>query len=167
MATTTDFNLRALVREVLDASTLTDPGLVAAEVDRRINSRECRTALRQALRTFVRQVMTESFRAERVTAISQGAGTIAAPQSWKVREVAAYKRWLRSPVQGATGWKALGDCTVADLDFIAGYRDRKAAENKAKAREVRELKRLMVEQGAEQVRDLTAETLARILGRAA
>lgn len=54
----TEFNLRQLVREVLAASTMADPGDLADEVSRRIGDEDLRSALDQALRTFVREEIT-------------------------------------------------------------------------------------------------------------
>jgi hypothetical protein len=51
----TDFNLRHLIREVLDSSTLSDPHAIAAEVARRIDDADLRTALEQCLADPVRE----------------------------------------------------------------------------------------------------------------
>lgn len=54
----TDFNLRRLVREVMATSTMSDPGDLAVEVSRRIDPDDCRAALDQALRQYVREEIT-------------------------------------------------------------------------------------------------------------
>ncbi|NUQ97871.1 MAG: hypothetical protein HOY79_15390 [Streptomyces sp.] len=51
----TDFSLRHLIREVLDSSTLSDPHAIAAEVARRIDDADLRTALEQCLADPVRE----------------------------------------------------------------------------------------------------------------
>lgn len=56
----TDFNLRHLVREVLDNSTLNDPHAVAAEVARRIEDGDLRAALKQCLAHLVREEIRSS-----------------------------------------------------------------------------------------------------------
>lgn len=56
----TDFNLRHLVREVLDNSTLNDPHAIAAEVGRRIDDGDLRTALEQCLAHIVREEIRSS-----------------------------------------------------------------------------------------------------------
>jgi hypothetical protein len=81
---TDDFMLRHVVRDVLGATTLVDPGLIAAEVDRRIADDDCRLALRQALRMFVRQVITEDRMRHTIAPFTPG-GPGGPPASWKVR----------------------------------------------------------------------------------
>lgn len=51
----TDFNLRHLVRTVLAESTMSDPHSLAAEVSRRIDDGDLRTALKQCLANVVRE----------------------------------------------------------------------------------------------------------------
>jgi hypothetical protein len=165
--TTDDFSLRALVRDVKESSTLVDPGLIATEVDKRIGDEELRLALRQALRTFVRQVITEDRTRTQIAPFTPG-GPSGAPSSWKVREVQAYQRALRDPVHvGQSQWKALGDCTAVDLAFAAVERDEQAQRNAAKARQYREAKRLLDEHEVDRVRDLPPEVLSRVLVNAA
>jgi hypothetical protein len=56
----TDFNLRHLVREVLNTSTLTDPHAIAEEVARRVDDGDLRTALGQCLSHLVREEIRSS-----------------------------------------------------------------------------------------------------------
>lgn len=53
------FNLRALIREAMATAPYANPGQLAAEVAERIPENKVREALDQALRFFVRQVMSE------------------------------------------------------------------------------------------------------------
>lgn len=55
-----DFNLRKLVREVLDTSTMADPHDIADEVLRRIDDEDLRPALRQCLTDVVREQIRQS-----------------------------------------------------------------------------------------------------------
>lgn len=55
-----DFNLRHLVRDVLASSTMTDPHDLAAEVLRRIDDSDLRTALGQVLASMVREEIRDS-----------------------------------------------------------------------------------------------------------
>ncbi|MER5843247.1 hypothetical protein ABT099_23705 [Streptomyces prasinus] len=56
----TAFNLRHLIREVLDNSTLTDPHAIASEVGRRIDDSDLRLALAQCLAHVVREEIRSS-----------------------------------------------------------------------------------------------------------
>lgn len=56
----TAFNLRRLVREVLDASTMNDPHSIAPEVLRRIKDADLRAALGECLPALVREMIRSS-----------------------------------------------------------------------------------------------------------
>lgn len=56
----TDFNLRHLVREVLDTSTMSDPHDIAPEVLLRIDASDLRAALRECLPAMVREMIRSS-----------------------------------------------------------------------------------------------------------
>lgn len=53
-----DFDLRKLVREVCDTSTIADPGMLAKEVSARIKRNQRDAALKQALRVFVQNCVS-------------------------------------------------------------------------------------------------------------
>ena len=157
-----DLNLRGLTRDVLRTSTLADPSDIADEVYRRIGEDQLRAALRDALRVFVRQVISEerSHTTIRPESASPSAKVAAIRDYWQ--------RSLRDRVHAsASEWKLLGDCSAADLDFAAAERQEQAERNAAKARQYRMLARLVEEHGAARVRDLPADVLMHTLGRAA
>lgn len=56
----TDFNLRHLIREVLNTSTMSDPHAIAPEVLRRIEAADLRAALRECLPSLVREMIRSS-----------------------------------------------------------------------------------------------------------
>lgn len=168
----TDFNLRTLVREVSRTSTLANPGALADEVMRRIPEGESREALRQALRVFVRQVISE----ERPKGSPGHPGGInpvpsraSSSRSSKVGAIRdGWQRHLRARYHvGASEWARLGDCTRDNLFFIADDLDRKADQNKAKARGIRSLAAALTDHDVAKVSDLPAQLLMASLGEAA
>lgn len=157
-----DFNLRKLVREVTGSTTLTDPGDIAREVGRRIDEDSVRAALDEALRVFVRQIISED---------RPHGFTTPAPRPGRSAKVAGirdgWQRKLRARYATEHEWKFLADCTHEDLIFIATDLDRKAAQNQAKARSFRGLAALLTDHGVERVRDLPPAAQMTALGDAA
>lgn len=158
-----DFVLRHLVREVLSDSDEADPGRIADMVLAQIPPRQTRTALAQALRLFVRQVISETRTARNeptVTPISRSAKVAAIREGWQRR--------LDDRVHGAEGsWKKLRDCTYDDLLSAATERRQMAERNNAWARQYDAWARLLTEHDAETFGDLPAEIQMHALGRAA
>lgn len=158
-----DFNLRALIRETGRSSLVADPGLIADDVFRRIPARNRDTALRQALRQFVRQVLTED---RMRTHISSTPGVGVSSKVQGIRE--HWQRALRDRLNVDDGvWKFLGECTRADLMFAADQRREQASRNRAKAAQYDALRALMEKHGVDRVADLPADVLMLSLGRAA
>lgn len=159
MPTVSEFNLRTLVRQVLDDSVLTDPGLIAEEVYRRTAAKDRGAAYQQALRHFVRQVASEQ----------RGATTITAGPSKATRAREWWQRSMRDRihVNGDAGWKMLADCTRDDLLYAAAERREQADRNRAKAQQYEALASLLDANSAATVRDLPADVLMRALGGAA
>lgn len=151
-----EFNLRALVRDVLESSTLADPTDVANEVMRRIPKSSQRAALVQALRAFVRQVISEQRMSIRIT---DGQPTLPVVGSAKVAARREWAQALRLRVAGLDGWKSLADCTYADLLHAAKERREQARRNSAKARQYELLASLLTEHSADRVRDLPQDVL--------
>lgn len=158
-----DFVLRSLVTEILKASTITDPGLIADEVYKRIAARERPDALKQALRQFVRQVISEQRSAHAPGTPAPSSG------SWKVREIRdGWQRRLRDRVHvGDAQWKFLGQCTADDLRAAAAERQQLADRNSAWARQYRAWADLVDDSSAATFADLPAEVLMNALGAAA
>ena len=161
-----DFDLRALIREVADASAVADPGVLVAEVSARIGSRDRAAALDQCLRSVVIQTLSQM----RMSSNSPGGhpardthATAAAggSPSSKVAGIREYWRGvLRERISVGDGeWKFLAECTETDLDFAAGLREDHAARTLAQAERLRRLGKLLVEHGADTVGDLPDDVL--------
>jgi hypothetical protein len=160
-----DFVLRHIVRDVLRNSTLADPGDIATEVLRRIPARQTRDALEQALRLYVRQVISEQRTASQPTPLP----TRKNGKSWKVTGVRdGWQKRLRDRVHiGASQWKFLADCSYEDLLAAAAERRQLAERNQAWARTYDAWARMLVEHDVQRFGDLPAEALMAALGRAA
>src|SRR4051812_42155092 len=119
MADDDTFSLRAFVREVAATCISPDIGVVAREVDAQIPPEHRDAALSQALRLFVRQVVSEQRLQTGIAPFTPG-GPAGPPSSWKVTEVKAWQRALRDRVHvGGSDWKFFGDCTATDLTFAS------------------------------------------------
>jgi len=161
-----DFDLRALIREVADASTVADPGVLVAEVSARIGARDRGAALEQCLRSVVIQTLSQM----RMSSHSPGGhsrrdaqapGAAGGSPSSKVAEIREYWRGvLRETIRVGVGeWKFLGECTETDLDFAAGVREDHAARTLAQAERLRRLGKLLAEHSADTVGDLPDDVL--------
>jgi hypothetical protein len=160
---TETFNLRVLTRDVVRTSLVADPGLIADDLFARILPADYEAALQQALRHFVRQVLSEE---RSHPQIHSPAGPGVSAKRQMIAD--GWQRRLRDRLSVADGeWKFLGDCTAVDLQFAADYRREQAARNRAKAAQYDVLRHLLEERGAERVADLPAELLITTLGRAA
>lgn len=161
----TDFNLRALVREVMDNSTLKTPDEIATEVAKRIPADCIADALQQSLRTFTRQVISE----ERPHGMRGISAPVASSRSAKVAGIRdGWQRKLRARYHvGEGAYEFLGECTAENLIFIATDLDEQAARKQARARGFRRLAEALETNGVERVKDLPAELLMNSLGDAA
>lgn len=180
------FNLRMLIREVADSSTIADPARLAEEVARRISSRDRAAALEQALPTLVQHVvsrrrvsldMTDAFPAHTPAPGSSSGGAVSEAHSAAQRpssKVAGiretWRRMLRDRI--AVGpergdWKFLGDCTIADLQFASSIREEHARRNAARAEQLRDLADRLGKSGVETVGQLPDSDLGDALGAAA
>lgn len=162
--TDNEFSLRHLVRDVLAESSEADPGAIAALVLARITKPNTRDALDQALRLFVRQVISE-------TRIKSAPNPAPSPINRSVKVAAIRDHWqrrLRDRVHvGATSWKFLADCNYEDLCAAAAERSQLAERNASWARQYREWAALLTDHDAATMRDLPNVVLADALGRAA
>lgn len=159
----TDFNLRHLVQEVLNSSTMADPGQVADEVMRRVPRGMVRVALSQTLRLFVRQIISE-------TRISHS-GDLSPTAPSTSRKVAAirdgWQRRLRDRVHCNGQWKFLADCNYEDLLAAASERRELADRNMAWARQYDAWARLLTEHDVATFGELPVEAQMSALGAAA
>lgn len=161
------FDLRALIREVCNTSTMTDPASIAKEVGRRIGRNQQADALDQALPLVVQHVISRY----RAISVPQQRTAPAPNRSRKVASIReTWRRMLRDriAVGPAVGdWKFLGDCTADDLAYAAAIREDHARRNAARAEQLRQLVDLLVEHGVETVGQLPDQVLAARLEAAA
>lgn len=168
-----EFDLKALIREVADESQHADPGAIAEEVAKRVPNKHLRSAFREMLRPFVRQLVAtgRTFPAPmtRETASTGSSDTKPRPanRSWKRTGIYRWASVLRERVHvGASDWKFLGDCDRDDLGFIASERRTLAEANLLKAEQYEKLLALLDEHGAATVRDLPEKALEDTFGGA-
>lgn len=157
-----EFDLRAVVRETLSSSPAADPAALAEHVLDRIAVEDYGQALRQTLRTYIREAIGQQ-------RMSAPVPTPRVNASWKVEAIrASWKRALANRMCVADGeWKTLADCTAQDLLFVAKERRVAAAKNLATAETYESLAQLMESQGAAVVADLAEVTLETALCGAA
>lgn len=174
-----DFTLRTLVREVLSDSAEADPGAVADKVLASIPREHLVAALAQALRPYVRQVISEERIAHSFTSHlpatstpfrePSGAGAPTqprAPGSWKVQAIRDnWQKHLAARIHVGDGrWKFLRDCRYEDLVAAAEERRALAEKNQAWARQYDAWARLLTDHGVEMFGELPVETLMKTLG---
>ena len=164
MTTTSTFNLRDFVKEILDASDDPDPAKVANEVLDRLPKRHYRDALEQSLSQYVRVIGNDARRAGKPATPEP---TQTGARSWKVTAIREqWRKTLETRVHVEDGWKFLRDMTADDLTYAAQERDSIASRNLAWARHYRHLGRLVDGHGVKTVGDLPDGVLAEVLGRA-
>lgn len=125
-----DLNLRAIVREVLNDTDLTEPTDVAEETFRRLTRGQYAPALRQTLRQFVRLVMTHQM------AAIGGTGHVPSSKVEGIREALG---GFRAYYSTADGWKHIRSCTRDDLLYAAAERREQAERNIAEAERLEKL----------------------------
>jgi hypothetical protein len=173
-----DFELRTLVRDVLDTSTAADPTNLAREVLDRIDPADYGTALEQCMRSYVRQMVVTSRPrlsetgedAPPATPTITPAPKVGVPfhqrgryaQGWRDRLMASRER---DPETGE--YLFFGDATIPQLLRMASFRDELADANKHKAQQLRDLATVMRQHGVLRVRDLPDDALIHLTRKAA
>lgn len=154
------YDLRADVKAILDETSLADPGEIADKVAESIPPRALRDALHVTLRSYVRQVISESRTNTAPSVVGRSAKVAAIRDGWQ-------RRLHDRCHVGGSVWKLLGECDYADLYAMADEREHHAATNAAWARHYRSLAALLTEHDAAVVSDLPPEVLMRALGTVA
>lgn len=177
----TEFNLRALIREVAADSKAADPGAVAEEVARRISAKQLRAAFLEMLRPFVVQTLSQH-RLITVPPQHHEAPRHSTPQPPASSGRPGTRSWKRDGVRdhwakvlqervhvgvGPTDWKFLGDCDADDCLFISAERRRLAEANLAAAQKFDALAKLLTKHKVQTVRELPRDALTDHLGEAA
>lgn len=179
-------SIRKRIRAALEGTHDPSPAAVAAVVLDALPDEELRPALAQALPYLVRdEIRKERMRSigtppsEWAPRPDTGRPRPADQKTWeeqatpkdvtKLREagrksaqVNAERReresaLLRTPVSVGGDWKALGDCTAADLRLIASHHRKHAAENERRARGYERLADTMERAGAKHVREVVGD----------
>lgn len=157
-----EFNLRSTIRAILADSDEADPGVIADLAFEVIDPDDMAAALRQSLRQFVRQIITE-----------QRAHASVPPKvhpharSWKVQGIR--EQWTRALAQRVFtggGWKLLRDCTRDDLLFAASERRENAARSIAVAEQYESFAEQLKRRKVMTVGELPADAQSAILGLA-
>jgi len=169
VSTETNFNLRALIREVCDSSTMADPAQLAAEVARRVPQGKLRVALDQCLPHIVQQTLSQS-RSSGGQVCHDTQAVIAAGSNKVTAIRTAWRRMLRERI--AVGpepgdWRFLAECYEADLLYAAQLREDHARRNIARAEQLRSLAEQLAEHGVKTVAELPEDTLSGVLAGAA
>ena len=161
-----DFDLRALIREVADASTVADPGVLVAEVSTRIAPKDRAAALDQCLRSMVVMMLSQMRMSSNYPGDRDGgdshyrpaAGGSPSHKGARIRE--HWRKALRSCLPVGDGeWKFLAECNETDLDYAATLREDHAAQTLAQAERLRRLRKLLAEHSADVVGDLPDDVL--------
>jgi len=159
----TEFNVRAVIREVVEESGLTDPGEIAAKVAENVPAKALRPVLAEVLRDTVR-IALHSYKTWRQP--SPEPERDRRPSSGRSAKVGAIRDWarvLRQPVAvEGNVWKQFGECSADDLAFLAVDRRENAAESLAAAVRFEKYAAALDEHGAEAVADLSDEVIASI-----
>lgn len=164
-----DFDIRALIIEVDAATECPRTSVIAAKVLEAIPPQHYRDALAALLPIAVTQVLSQ--RRPRIslggqngldTQVDEAAGAFV---SRKVAQINSYdwRKALHCTIVTAYGKQRLGECSVADLEYTAAYRDQLADANRAQADNYRGLAKILIEHGVDKVRQLPEAVLAQVL----
>lgn len=157
------YDIRAAIREVVETSDLTDPGEIAMKVAGDVPQKALRSALAVALRAMVRIELHSYTSWRRPEPEPSRTGQPTQTRSAKVAAVRAWARVLRKPVAVSENvWKAFGECTAEDLDFLAADRRENAAQSIAAAERFEKYAAALDEHGAATVADLPDDAIASI-----
>jgi hypothetical protein len=163
----TEFNVRALIREVLDDTDYAEPDQIAKETTARIPAEHINDALHEAMRELARIVMSQHRRQVRARSTTRAEAPAGGGRSRKRDRIRRYHRELRTRYRGVSGYKLLADMTRDDLLAAAAERDDQAAANQARADELRRWAALLEQHGAARVGDLPGAALDAMFAKAA
>jgi hypothetical protein len=161
-------DLRALIREVCETSTMADPTSIAREVEKLVSADELGEALAQALPAVVASVVSRMrgpipSNSPDDQPVSDTQARAVGGRSSKVAGIRdAWARMLRDRVSvgpDPTQWKFLANCNAADLAYAAGLRRSHAAANAAAAQRFERLRQALDAHGVATVGELPPEAL--------
>lgn len=158
---TEGFDLRTLSNHVLADTTLASPRELAGEILARVPDKYLREALRESLRFYCREVVSNSrvFSTPGQVKVDSGRST----------KVAGRREWWKQALQdrihiGGNKWLNLADCTAQHLRAAAHCLREEAGKKIAKAERYELLAQVADDQGAEHVGDLSEDTVLAVLG---
>jgi hypothetical protein len=152
-----DFNVRELIRQVVQSSGLHDPAEIAIAVDRQVDDADLRVAFRSVLRSEVIEVLG-SQRRHATDSRPSTATRAAQVRDWYVSTLNVSLHV--GEFNGLPVWKPLGECTVAELDFVVSQRRELARRNVAQAALYERVQARMKAKKAKHVKDLGQEDLS-------
>jgi hypothetical protein len=160
----TTVNLRALIRDIAENSSLRGPREIAAKVAENIPAKQVRAALAEALVAYVREELTRA----RATSAPVLPGNVNSARSSKVAAIRdAWRRTLAGQFHvGAGVWQRLADCSREQVMFLAAERREMAERNAAAADMFDRLGAAMRKRHAKVVADLSEPVLAELLSAA-
>lgn len=170
------YDLNAEIREILDTTSLSDPGEIADRVAESIPSRNLRDVLRVTLRSHVRTVVryrradnaahTDQSGSGHTSDETQKIAAAAGPtpkakvaRSWKRDSIApAWQAHLNDRYFGVSQWKRLADMTYDDLIAEAERRESLASQNAAQGAKFRTWAGLVKDSGVSTFGELPGDT---------
>ena len=157
------FSLTMAIKRVVDGTDLAHPNDIALKVVEQVPDAILREVLAEAIRDTVRSYLSRRRMSEARnigSVISMKPKQVPGGKGNNSSKLAAYREaapeWLRNRVAvGPVGdWKLLGECTVADLRYLARQRERNAALMETAARRYEKLAETMELLHVAYVRDL-------------
>lgn len=155
------FQLRSLVRDVIDRSDEVQPEKLARLVADAVPETYIRAALAETLESYVRVIV------DRRRAVNPIVGWNPVPGSTISAKVIGIRdAWLKDRVHIGNGsWKRLGDCTYSDLMFAAIERRRLARLNNDAADRYEALAKVVRGRGVDTVSELPPSDLLTLTRR--
>jgi hypothetical protein len=152
--------LRELIRQIADDNPTATPNEIVDKVVDQTSDDDIREFFRTAVRNDVLDVLRVDRNAAMVEALSEQ--TPSRPvrrtpnKSSKVEGIrSAWQMFLAGRVRVADGYKLVGDCTLADVEFILKYRAGLVADIEALSAKWRtQVRDRMLALGVDRVRDL-------------
>lgn len=162
----TEFDLPETMRTVMADRDEWDLDSLVEQVYKATPARQLRDAYRAALRGFITRELTRFSQNSRPD--QNGSDTQQRPAgpgaNFDRSRSALIRAGFRQQINvGDNTWKAIEQCTAADLMYAAAVCDRMAEFNAARAQQYRTLVKVMTEHDAERVADLPAEIVEKVL----
>lgn len=156
----TDLNLRHLVQEVVSSASSVEYADITAEVLNRLDRKDVRAALIQALPAYVRSVVVTS----RTMSGERTFTPSAKVEGIRANAATLTEKRLAEIFATSTGNKRFGAFTYDDILFQVAILEQQAAANLGRAVFLRDLAGRMQAEGFKTVSDVPVEALGFALG---